>query len=71
MEGNKWGIPLSTVVSHFGTSGVSVAAATGITHPLGSFNSSFPFFLAKLLERKGQMVLFFPFSINSVISSIF
>nr|XP_018453232.1 PREDICTED: mitochondrial substrate carrier family protein ucpB isoform X2 [Raphanus sativus] len=27
--------PLSTVASHFGTSGVSVALATGVTHPLG------------------------------------
>ncbi|KAJ0265012.1 Mitochondrial substrate carrier family protein [Hirschfeldia incana] len=26
--------PLSTVASHFGTSGVSVALATGVTHPL-------------------------------------
>ncbi|KAI5680378.1 hypothetical protein M9H77_01605 [Catharanthus roseus] len=34
-EGNKFRVPpLSTVFSHFGTSGLSVAAATGITHPL-------------------------------------
>lgn len=27
--------PLSMVASHFGTSGMSVALATGVTHPLG------------------------------------
>lgn len=31
----KWGVSASDVVYHFGTSGISVAAATGITHPLG------------------------------------
>ncbi|XP_022858753.1 mitochondrial substrate carrier family protein ucpB isoform X1 [Olea europaea var. sylvestris] len=30
----KWGVSASDVVYHFGTSGISVAAATGITHPL-------------------------------------
>ncbi|KAK6937453.1 Mitochondrial substrate/solute carrier [Dillenia turbinata] len=29
-----WSVSPSTVVYHFGTSGISVAAATGITHPL-------------------------------------
>ncbi|KAJ8543334.1 hypothetical protein K7X08_005857 [Anisodus acutangulus] len=33
-ERRKWGVSASDVVSHFGTSGMSVAAATGITHPL-------------------------------------
>jgi hypothetical protein len=27
--------PFSKVVSHFGISGISVALATGVTHPLG------------------------------------
>ncbi|KFK30914.1 hypothetical protein AALP_AA6G042000 [Arabis alpina] len=27
--------PLSVVATHFGTSGMSVALATGVTHPLG------------------------------------
>ncbi|XP_021743909.1 mitochondrial substrate carrier family protein ucpB-like isoform X1 [Chenopodium quinoa] len=32
---HKWGLPpLSTIVYHFGTSGVSVAIATTVTHPL-------------------------------------
>nr|GMD18553.1 mitochondrial substrate carrier family protein ucpB isoform X2 [Ipomoea batatas] len=31
----KWGVSASDVAYHFGTSGVSVAAATAITHPLG------------------------------------
>ncbi|KAL6516030.1 hypothetical protein OROGR_019335 [Orobanche gracilis] len=30
----KWGVSPSDVCYHFGTSGISVAAATGITHPL-------------------------------------
>lgn len=30
----KWGVSASHVVYHFGTSGISVAAATAITHPL-------------------------------------
>ncbi|KAK4407069.1 RNA-binding protein BRN1 [Sesamum angolense] len=30
----RWGISPSDVVYHFGTSGMSVAAATGVTHPL-------------------------------------
>ncbi|KAL3517501.1 hypothetical protein ACH5RR_020090 [Cinchona calisaya] len=33
-EGHILGIPISTVASHFGTSGISVAVATGLTHPL-------------------------------------
>ncbi|KAK4357309.1 hypothetical protein RND71_022919 [Anisodus tanguticus] len=33
-ERGKWDVSTSDVVSHFGTSGMSVAAATGITHPL-------------------------------------
>lgn len=33
---NWWASP-SKVAYHFGTSGVAVAAATGITHPLGIF----------------------------------
>lgn len=36
-ERRKWGVSASEAVSHFGTSGMSVAAATAITHPLGSF----------------------------------
>ena len=50
-EGHVWGIPISTIVSHFGTSGISVAAATGITHPLGFFffNSSLLIYLMRLL----------------------
>lgn len=36
-ERRKWDVSGSYVVSHFGTSGISVAAATGITHPLGCF----------------------------------
>ncbi|XP_073292177.1 uncharacterized protein [Primulina huaijiensis] len=31
---SKWGISPSYAMYHFGTSGISVAAATGITHPL-------------------------------------
>ncbi|KAL0459606.1 UNVERIFIED_CONTAM: Mitochondrial uncoupling protein 1 [Sesamum latifolium] len=30
----RWGVSPSDVVYHFGTSGMSVAAATGVTHPL-------------------------------------
>ncbi|CAH9112521.1 unnamed protein product [Cuscuta europaea] len=30
----KWGLSTSDVLYHFGTSGISVAAATGVTHPL-------------------------------------
>ncbi|CAL5425331.1 unnamed protein product [Camellia sinensis] len=33
-ENRKWGLSASDVVYHFGTSGMSVAAATAITHPL-------------------------------------
>ncbi|KAJ0699254.1 hypothetical protein HanOQP8_Chr10g0353771 [Helianthus annuus] len=33
-EQSWWASP-SNVASHFGTSGVAVATATGITHPLG------------------------------------
>ncbi|KAL9235813.1 hypothetical protein vseg_010547 [Gypsophila vaccaria] len=34
-EKPEWGLPqTSTIVYHFGTSGVSVAAATAVTHPL-------------------------------------
>ncbi|XP_057487344.1 uncharacterized protein LOC130773425 isoform X1 [Actinidia eriantha] len=33
-EREKWGFSASDVVYHFGTSGISVAAATGVTHPL-------------------------------------
>uniref|UniRef100_M1BEI9 Mitochondrial substrate carrier family protein ucpB n=1 Tax=Solanum tuberosum TaxID=4113 RepID=M1BEI9_SOLTU len=33
-ERRKWGVSASDVVSHFGTSGMSVAAATAVTHPL-------------------------------------
>lgn len=33
-ERRKWGVSASDVVSHFGSSGMAVAAATGITHPL-------------------------------------
>lgn len=33
----SWWASPSKVASHFGTSGVAVAAATGITHPLGFF----------------------------------
>ncbi|CAI9107992.1 OLC1v1007498C7 [Oldenlandia corymbosa var. corymbosa] len=32
-EGQMFGIPITTIVNHFGTSGLSVAAATGVTHP--------------------------------------
>ncbi|XP_075509274.1 uncharacterized protein LOC142545777 isoform X2 [Primulina tabacum] len=32
--GSKWGVSPSYAMYHFGTSGISVAAATGITHPL-------------------------------------
>lgn len=31
----KSGVSPSDVFYHFGTSGMSVAAATGVTHPLG------------------------------------
>uniref|UniRef100_A0A5B7AZT5 Mitochondrial substrate carrier family protein ucpB n=1 Tax=Davidia involucrata TaxID=16924 RepID=A0A5B7AZT5_DAVIN len=33
-EKQNWGVSASDVVYHFGTSGISVAAATAITHPL-------------------------------------
>lgn len=33
-ENHNWWVSPSNVVYHFGTSGMSVAAATGITHPL-------------------------------------
>ncbi|KAK9733605.1 hypothetical protein RND81_04G078000 [Saponaria officinalis] len=34
-EKHKWGLPkTSTIICHFGTSGISVAAATAVTHPL-------------------------------------
>ncbi|KAJ6723511.1 MITOCHONDRIAL SUBSTRATE CARRIER FAMILY PROTEIN UCPB [Salix koriyanagi] len=33
-EKQKWPVSSSQIVSHFGTSGLSVAAATAITHPL-------------------------------------
>ena len=34
--------PLTTILYHFGTSGISVALATAATHPLGySLSSSF------------------------------
>lgn len=36
-EKQNWWVSPSNVVYHFGTSGMSVAAATGITHPLGFF----------------------------------
>lgn len=31
----SWAVSPSNVAYHFGTSGLSVAVATGITHPLG------------------------------------
>jgi len=37
----RWGLPpASTIFYHFGTSGVAVAMATAVTHPLG-----FPLYL--------------------------
>ncbi|KAG6435173.1 hypothetical protein SASPL_100043 [Salvia splendens] len=35
----KWGVSSSDVFYHFSTSGMSVATATGITHPLGSMKA--------------------------------
>lgn len=35
MNNQSWSASPSKVASHFGTSGVAVAAATSITHPLG------------------------------------
>lgn len=39
-KGHNWAVSPSDVFYHFGTSGTSVAVATGITHPLGDFFSS-------------------------------
>ncbi|PKI59443.1 hypothetical protein CRG98_020202 [Punica granatum] len=36
-KSQKWAPSPSQVFYHFGTSGTSVAVATGITHPLGDF----------------------------------
>lgn len=36
-EKQSWAVSQSDVVYHFGTSGLSVAAATAVTHPLGNF----------------------------------
>lgn len=52
----KWGVSASDVAYHFGTSGISVATATGITHPLGKFSAfkfkllSFLFLSAKFMK---------------------
>lgn len=51
-EKQSWAVSPSNVAYHFGTSGLSVAVATGITHPLG-----------KILNRKRNknlwMIFFF------------
>ena len=36
-EKRGWATSPSGALYHFGTSGISVAVATGLTHPLGSF----------------------------------
>lgn len=38
-EKQNWAKSPSTVFNHFATSGISVAVATSITHPLGTFVS--------------------------------
>lgn len=35
-EKQNWAASPSTVFNHFATSGLSVAVATGVTHPLGA-----------------------------------
>jgi len=43
-EKQNWAKSPSTVFNHFATSGLSVAVATSITHPLGSFRSCFSYY---------------------------
>lgn len=53
-KNHRWGLPpLSTILYHFGTSGVSVATATSVTHPLGS---DFFFLFSKVIYILFQML---------------
>jgi len=58
-EERSWVVSPSDVFYHFGTSGLSVAVATGVTHPLGS--SSLPMLFCMCYLRKSYIHTYFVF----------